>query len=48
MTEPPDAAMQVGAGAMESGLEGQILLLPLASLMTSATLCLSFPTTEVI
>lgn len=45
MTEPPNATMQVGARAMESG---QILFLPLASLMTSATWCLSFPITEVI
>jgi hypothetical protein len=31
-----------------NGLQGQILLLSLASLMTSATLCLSFPTAEVV
>lgn len=48
MTVSPHAAVQVGAGTKKSGLQGQILCLPLASLITSATFCLSFPTTEVI
>lgn len=46
MTEPRATAVQVGTEAMESGLQGQILLLPPASHVALATLYLTVSTAE--
>lgn len=46
MIEPSTTAVQVGTEAMESGLQSQILLLPPASHVASATSYLSVSTAE--